>query len=112
MKRVGWRNEPQRHGLDVRGIKTTYLGKLGINRGAETVITSGSQLIFPETGDRFLDEARFEHFLDDLGMVGFDEGKDWDYTEGDVFGITVLNPDILVNEESLNAFGRWGYNIA
>jgi len=106
----GWHNEPGRHSLAARGVKTTYLGKLGISRGAETVDMSGNILIFPETGDKFLDEARFEHFLDDLGMVGFDEGKDWDYTEGG-FGITILNPDILTNEESLDAFERWGYKM-
>lgn len=107
----GWHNEPGRHSLAARGVKTTYLGKLGISRGAETVDASGNILIFPKTGDRFLDAARFEHFLDDLGMAGFDEGRDWDYAEGDVFGIIILNPDIIANEESLDAFERWGYKI-
>lgn len=112
-KPVGWRNEPQRHGLAARGIKTTYLGGIGMDRGAEIVTVSGDRLIFPETGDRFVDGARFEHFLDDLGMAGFDEGKDWEYyTEGGVYGITIFNPDILVNQRSLDAFERWGYKVS
>ena len=64
---------------------------------------------FPETGNRFWDESRFEHFLDALSAEYYWEGRDWKYyRRGNHFQFLVLNEMIFRDRKVEKIWTRYG----